>query len=222
MSDEKKKQLWQDIRFYVIGLGILLIWGATLLILYVLRDNPQLAGSIGDSFGMVNSLFSAGALALLIYTTYMQRQELEMTRNQFIESITTSKKQLDLTTKKMLSDKPPSLSLKEKKFQKSTGSSPYFTLRLHNWSIEVIQTQWLQLEGLNSGTLFKSRVPEEEFNVHFKLLESQGSLEILFEDEFGVRIFVQTVNVHNEVDRYLFEITDIKPYSHDLDDQISI
>lgn len=53
-------------------------WG---LSWYLLKDDSQ-RGTFGDMFGAVNALFSGLAFATLIYTTWMQREELALQREE--------------------------------------------------------------------------------------------------------------------------------------------
>jgi hypothetical protein len=57
-------------------------WIIIPLIVIGLFGKPDSAGTLGDTFGIVNALFSALAFALLIYTSLMQREELELQRNE--------------------------------------------------------------------------------------------------------------------------------------------
>jgi hypothetical protein len=60
-------------------LAVCLVFG--LLPLFFYKD-AQDAGAIGDAFGGVNALFSGLAFSGLVVTLYMQRQELELQRNE--------------------------------------------------------------------------------------------------------------------------------------------
>src|SRR5690606_20853252 len=48
---------------------------------YVLKDKPN-AGTIGDMFGSINALFSGLALAGIILTILLQRNELQLQREE--------------------------------------------------------------------------------------------------------------------------------------------
>lgn len=71
--------------------AVFIIWATTFLIIYF-TDN---AGQVGDSFGMVNALFSALAFSLLIYTSLLQTQELRLQREELREN----RKQLESSAK---------------------------------------------------------------------------------------------------------------------------
>jgi len=70
---------------------VLTFWAGTFIVLYF-ADKP---GQIGDSFGMVNALFSALAFSLLIYTSLLQTQELKLQREELREN----RKQLESSAK---------------------------------------------------------------------------------------------------------------------------
>jgi hypothetical protein len=72
-------------------LRTLLIWSIIIvvacwiiipLIIFGVFGKPDGPGTFGDSFGVVNALFSALAFSLLIYTSLMQREELELQRKE--------------------------------------------------------------------------------------------------------------------------------------------
>jgi hypothetical protein len=65
---------------------ILLIWVVLALPLTIYHQfNPQTSGTFGDTFGIVNSLFSALAFGALYYTILLQKKELNDTRKEFKE-----------------------------------------------------------------------------------------------------------------------------------------
>lgn len=69
------------------------------VILYFFNDNPD-RGTLGDSFGIINTLFSGLALAGIIYTIFiqskelkLQRKELALTREEMEQSRSVAKEQ---------------------------------------------------------------------------------------------------------------------------------
>lgn len=71
---------------------VLIIWVlSTVLILFGL-DNWSERGTFGDLFGAVNALFSGLAFAGLIYTIVLQKQDLELQRNEISLNRTELKK----------------------------------------------------------------------------------------------------------------------------------
>ena len=58
---------------------VLVLWVVVTSIINYFFDN---AGTFGDSFGAINSLFTGLAFALLIYTSQMQKKELELQRKE--------------------------------------------------------------------------------------------------------------------------------------------
>ena len=89
-KNEKGDLLTGRILFFSLT-GVLLIWAATFIVLFYM-EKP---GEIGDSFGMVNALFSALAFSLLIYTSLLQTQELRLQREELREN----RKQLESSAK---------------------------------------------------------------------------------------------------------------------------
>ncbi|MEM1223439.1 MAG: hypothetical protein AAGH40_11840, partial [Verrucomicrobiota bacterium] len=65
---------------YIILLVLLVVglWSASGFVLY----NSESRGTFGDMFGAVNALFSGLAFAFLIYTIFLQKEELSLQRNE--------------------------------------------------------------------------------------------------------------------------------------------
>ncbi|WNB17548.1 hypothetical protein [Marivirga arenosa] len=79
-------------RILVISIiAVFTIWATTFIVLYFAQE----PGQVGDSFGMVNALFSALAFSLLIYTSLLQTQELRLQREELREN----RKQLESSAK---------------------------------------------------------------------------------------------------------------------------
>lgn len=75
-----KDNLSKKLLFAIIG--VIVLW---LLIPFIVTQKyglPKDSGAMGDTFGIVNSLFSALAFAFLIYTALMQREELRLQRKE--------------------------------------------------------------------------------------------------------------------------------------------
>lgn len=70
----KPKLFWLVILWFV----ILVVWGLSGIFLH---EDP-LRGTFGDMFGAVNALFTGLAFATLIYTTWLQRDELSLQREE--------------------------------------------------------------------------------------------------------------------------------------------
>ena len=76
-SEEKK------IHYKGIAFGIAVFWIAITTLVYSLSDkNFAVAGTIGDSFGAVNALFSGFAFAGVIVAILLQKNELELQRQE--------------------------------------------------------------------------------------------------------------------------------------------
>ncbi|MGG7549794.1 putative phage abortive infection protein [Chryseobacterium arthrosphaerae] len=79
-----------------IGIIIVCLWLTSLIVLGILVDEGN---EIGDSFGAVNALFSGFALAGIILTILMQREELKLQRNE----LELTRKEMQLTRKEFIS-----------------------------------------------------------------------------------------------------------------------
>ena len=82
--------------FYV-AVAITIIWALSFVLIRIFFKNYETMGQFGDLFGSINSLYSGLAFAGLIYTIYLQRNELELQRKELQEThnelLRTSKKQ---------------------------------------------------------------------------------------------------------------------------------
>jgi len=74
---------------------VLLIWAGSALIIANIVDNWTDRGTVGDMFGAVNALFAGLAFAALLYTIYLQREEIRMNRLE----ITLNRKELSKSVK---------------------------------------------------------------------------------------------------------------------------
>lgn len=79
MSKEKKKKgpLW-SLMWILIGLTVAYLVMA--VVLYYASDSWENRGTFGDMFGAANAFFSVLALGAVIYTTYLQREDLNLQR----------------------------------------------------------------------------------------------------------------------------------------------
>lgn len=66
-------------KFIWLIVAVTSVWAISGYLLYPLKQDR---GTIGDMFGAVNALFSGLAFATLIYTMYLQRDELELQRRE--------------------------------------------------------------------------------------------------------------------------------------------
>lgn len=74
-----------NLKIWQVVLIVIVIWVFTEMstfTLFSLFPNVSGPGEFGDSFGVVNSLFSGLAFALLFYSTWLQRKELESQRTE--------------------------------------------------------------------------------------------------------------------------------------------
>lgn len=80
MTTDNKDKLKRQLRIAI--LLVVGLWVSIPMIVILLLGKPEGPGTLGDTFGIVNALFSSLAFALLIYTSMMQREELELQRNE--------------------------------------------------------------------------------------------------------------------------------------------
>jgi len=66
--------------------GICVLWLLNLTVPYFSGTSPENASGFGDMFGAVNSLFSGFALAGIIITILMQREELQLQRKELAQT----------------------------------------------------------------------------------------------------------------------------------------
>ena len=75
--DRKTWSLFLKVSLLVIG-----IWGASATVLVLLVDDFSKSGTFGDSFGVLNTLFSGLAFAGIIVTVKMQNDEMREQRKE--------------------------------------------------------------------------------------------------------------------------------------------
>lgn len=75
----KKASVWPLVA--LMG-AVILVWAGAGYILFHQKDR----GELGDMFGVVNALFSGLAFAGIIYTIFLQRQELEFQRRELADT----------------------------------------------------------------------------------------------------------------------------------------
>ncbi|MCK9618997.1 MAG: putative phage abortive infection protein [Methylobacter sp.] len=98
--------------FFIVG-----IWGTSG---FLLIDNPD-RGTIGDMFGAVNALFSGLAFAGLIYTIFLQKNELGLQR-----------KELELTREELRGQRETMQAQNEQITLQNFEGTFFQMLRLHN------------------------------------------------------------------------------------------
>jgi len=64
--------------------AVFIIWIASAILIYFSYSNWADRGTFGDMFGAVNALYSGLAFAALIYTIFMQREEIKMNRQEIV------------------------------------------------------------------------------------------------------------------------------------------
>ncbi|MEK6479143.1 putative phage abortive infection protein [Catalinimonas sp. 4WD22] len=84
---QKQKKTKNKYKPFIITASLVIaLWASSgLAITFFYGSLPDSPGTFGDMFGMINSLFSGLAFAGLIYTILQQREELDLTRQEFIK-----------------------------------------------------------------------------------------------------------------------------------------
>ena len=84
----EKEQINQDKLngLYLLLVIVLVIWIISALIIPLCFQKLADRGMFGDSFGVINSLFSGLAFAGIIYTILLQRKELSLQRQELKET----------------------------------------------------------------------------------------------------------------------------------------
>jgi len=84
IEEEKNKSGITNWKLYLGSLVVLLLWLVSYPIIkyYVGSNDASEIGVFGDSFGAINALFSGLAFVGLIFTIYLQKNELKLQRNE--------------------------------------------------------------------------------------------------------------------------------------------
>lgn len=80
MAEEKTKNGWSILVVAVVT--VILLWLANWFLLHLFGGESDKRGQFGDMFGAANALFSGLAFAFLIYTIWLQREELRLQREE--------------------------------------------------------------------------------------------------------------------------------------------
>jgi len=80
VNNEKEKTSYKYLAILIIT--VIAIWGFSGYILYFFKDR----GTFGDMFGAVNALFSGLAFASLIFTIYLQSEDLKLQRKELSDT----------------------------------------------------------------------------------------------------------------------------------------
>lgn len=81
-SSDKDEGLSRIFPLIYLALGVLVLWLGSFFIIVLMVPGWEVRGQLGDLFGVVNSLFSGLAFAGVIYTIYLQREELSLQRKE--------------------------------------------------------------------------------------------------------------------------------------------
>lgn len=184
---------------HLLGVAVSIVFVSWIVIpLLVFRyfgqaDSP---GSFGDTFGVVNALFSSLAFALLIYTALMQREELELqrkelelTRRELEKSAAAQNMLVSLTKEQLELDKAirknqvqPELARKSLNLIKGPGGDRIqinFVVKLNRLRIFKLdmrgEKNYFKInESLNTKTFGRFYEPNDDV---FVIIESQTRID---------------------------------------------
>jgi ferric iron reductase protein FhuF len=88
MTDKKNNDIEEDKLngLFKLLIGIFLVWIISIFVIPFIYTELTDRASFGDSFGLINSLFSGFAFAGIIYTILLQRKELSLQRKELQET----------------------------------------------------------------------------------------------------------------------------------------
>jgi hypothetical protein len=148
---------------FLLLIAVIAIWVISGSLLYSAKDR----GTFGDMFGAVNALFSGLAFASLIYTVWMQRQELSLQRQE-----------LELTRVELRGQKEE-MKLQNKTFAMQRFENTFFELlRVHGQIVEAIDLQSTSRPTTKGRDCFKVFFSRFSDQFDRKLLTDQSELTL--------------------------------------------
>lgn len=97
-----KKHQKGNYQLYMLFAIVLIFWLLSIFFIFWLFSDSSQRGEFGDMFGAINSLFSGLALAGIIYTVLLQREELNETRQELKITIESQKKSEEFLSKQII------------------------------------------------------------------------------------------------------------------------
>lgn len=134
--------------FIIMIILVLTLW---ILSLLLLKDNVN-RGTFGDMFGAVNAIFSGLAFAGLIYTILLQKEELELQRNEISE-----------TRREFITQNN---TLKSQRFENTF----FNMLELHHKIVDGIDTNERKSISINNQQIIKLSGRDVFKNEYYKLI----------------------------------------------------
>jgi hypothetical protein len=181
-------------RFLLIAVLVVIIsWISIPLLIFTFYGQAENAGVFGDTFGVVNALFSALAFAFLIYTALMQREELELqrkeltlTRKEIEKSAEAQNMLVSLTREQLELDKAirknqikPELIKKEVKPIAQQNSESKYMIQI-NLSVKFNRLKLFRLEV--SGEVYDFKINEDWHHMTMsKFYEPNEELFVIIE-----------------------------------------
>ena len=126
-DDSGKVSWWWPYLFFGV---VIVLWILAIIVLPLCFPNIEKRGQFGDSFGVVNALFSGLALAGVIYAIILQKNELELQREELKE------------TRKEIRGQKEQLEAQNQTLQKQNFESSFFQLLgLHNDIVNSMEVE---------------------------------------------------------------------------------
>lgn len=218
-SDTPKKVSWWPL--WLTFLGIIFLWGMSIIVLCRLFPDIGVRGQFGDTFGAVNALFAGLAFAGIIFAIILQKRELELQRQELKE------------TRDEIRGQKEQLQAQDQTLQKQNFESSFFQLlSFHNEIVNSLKMKTRTIAGqeeVEGRMCF--RIFFEALSRHYKEYtedEIKDDIDALkkFLFQHQPRIdyyFGHLYNTVKFVDHHKFikEFEDKKPYTNLIRAQLS-
>lgn len=223
MKKNKTRERRDISKYSLIGIiAVFILWLFIPSIIILCFDGVESAGELGDTFGIVNALFSSLAFALLIYTSLMQREELELqrkelklTRRELKKSaeaqnmlVALTKEELELQKEIRRSQIKPELKIEETKWIPITQGF-YFELKLKTkyhklriTKVSISDNDHFVIEE-NSLKQIVDKYYEDEYEISILLSTKEKKTEQ--PEGFNITIVYQDIDLHKYEQRIKFE-----------------
>ena len=218
-SDIPKKVSWWPL--WLTFLGIIFLWGTSIIVLCWLFPDIGVRGQFGDTFGAVNALFAGLAFAGIIFAIILQKKELELQRQELKE------------TRDEIRGQKEQLQAQDQTLQKQNFERSFFQLlSFHNELVNSLMAQTLTSQKKVEGRIC-FRVFLQSLSLHYKsYTDTSGQIKddidalkkFLFQYQPSINYyFGHLYNTVKFVDQHKFikEFEDKKSYTNLIRAQLS-
>lgn len=130
----------------ILGIIIIVIWILSFFAVFFSLNNWTDRSSFGDLFGGINSLFSGFALAGIIYTIFLQRNELKLQRLELIQTRKELQRTAEAQEKSELALKEQAYNMKQSAMLSALNSLlKAYTESVDSWSKEINKGSYNQV-----------------------------------------------------------------------------